>query len=191
MEARQSGPPRRRIRRAANPFRARTFYKHNHHKEGNLMSQRLDRRGFLGGIAATGLFTAESYARIIGANDRIQMALVGAGGRGRYVMNSFLKVSDNIEFIAVADVYEPRQYEALKRCRAGAKATFDYREALDNKDVVAVLNATPDHWHAPALPDSVNAGKDVCTDKPLPPSPAAAAQVARVVRSTSQNVRAR
>ena len=44
------------------------------------MSQRLDRRGFLGGVAATGLFTAESYARIIGANDRIQMALVGRAG---------------------------------------------------------------------------------------------------------------
>ena len=43
------------------------------------MSQKLDRRGFLAGAAATGLFTAESYARIVGANDRIQMAIVGAG----------------------------------------------------------------------------------------------------------------
>src|SRR5215510_12376494 len=98
--------------------------KHDHHKESSLMSQKLDRRGFLTGVAATGLFTAESYARIVGANDRIQMAIVGAGGRGRGVMNSFLKVSDNVEFISVADVYEPHQNGALKQCRAGSKATF-------------------------------------------------------------------
>src|SRR5215510_9062562 len=152
------------------------------------MLQRLDRGGFLGGIAATGLFTAESYARIIGANDRIQMALVGAGGRGRYVMNSFLKVSDNVEFIAVADVYEPRQNEALKRCRAGAKSTFDYREALDSKDVVAVLNATPDHWHAPVLLDSVKAGKDVYTEKPFSLSIEDGARMVKAVRATKQIV---
>src|SRR5215470_6852117 len=102
------------------------------------MTQKLDRRDFLTGAAATGLFTAASYARIPGANDRIQMAIIGAGGRGRFVMNSFLKVSDKVEFIAVADVYEPRQNEVLKQCREGAKATFDYRELLDNKEVVAV-----------------------------------------------------
>src|SRR5215510_16219294 len=140
--------------------------KHDHHKESSLMSQKLDRRGFLAGVAATGIFTAESYTRIVGANDRIQMAIVGAGGRGRSVMNSFLKVSDKVEFIAAADVYEPRQNEALKRCRAGAKATFDYRAVLEDKEVVAVLNGTPDHWHAPALTDSVKAGKDVYTEKP-------------------------
>src|SRR5262249_7721267 len=131
------------------------------------MSQKLNRRGFLGGVAAAGLFTAESYARIIGANDRIQMALVGAGGRGRAVMNAFLKVSDKVEFISVADVYEPRQNELLKICRPGSKATFDHRALLDNKEVVAVLNATPDHWHAPVLIDSVKAGKDVYTEKPF------------------------
>lgn len=152
------------------------------------MSQKLDRRSFLGGVAAAGLFTAESYSRIVGANDRIQMAIVGAGGRGRSVMNSFLKVSDKVEFIAAADVYEPRQNDALKRCRAGAKATFDYRELLDNKDVVAVLNATPDHWHAPVLLDSVNAGKDVYTEKPFSLSIEEGARMVKAVRATRQIV---
>src|SRR5262247_2111988 len=152
------------------------------------MSQKLNRRGFLAGAAATGLFTAESYARILGANDRIQMAILGAGGRGSYVMNSFLKVSDKVEFIAVADVYEPRQNEALKQCRAGAKATFDYRELLDNKEDVAVLNATPDHWHSPVLIDSVKAGKDVYTEKPFSLSIEEGARMVKAVRATKQIV---
>jgi predicted dehydrogenase len=152
------------------------------------MSPKLDRRSFLGGVAASGLFTAESYTRIVGANDRIQMAIVGAGGRGRSVMNSFLKVSDKVEFIYAADVYEPRQNEVLKRCRAGAKATFDYRELLDNKEVVGVLNATPDHWHAPVLLDSVNAGKDVYTEKPFSLSIEEGVRMVKAVRATRQIV---
>ncbi|MBO0857800.1 MAG: Gfo/Idh/MocA family oxidoreductase [Chloracidobacterium sp.] len=152
------------------------------------MSQKLNRRGFLGGVAAAGLFTAESYAHIIGANDRIQMALVGAGGRGRAVMNAFLKVSDKVEFIAVADLYEPRQNELLKKCRTGSKATFDHRELLNNKEVVAVLNATPDHWHAPVLIDSVKAGKDVYTEKPFSLSIEEGARMVKAVRATKQIV---
>ena len=65
------------------------------------MSDKIDRRSFIAGAASTGLFTASSYARISGANERIQMAIIGAGGRGQGVMRSFLKVSDQVEFIAV------------------------------------------------------------------------------------------
>lgn len=156
------------------------------------MSDKVNRRNFLAGaagsVAASSLFTAESYARIIGANDRIQMALIGAGGRGRGVANSFLKVSNQVEFIAIADVYEPRQAEALKFARAGSKATFDYREVLDNKEVVAVLNGTPDHWHAPVLMDAVKAGKDVYTEKPFSLSIEQGAQMVKAVRATKQIV---
>ncbi|MBI3427683.1 MAG: Gfo/Idh/MocA family oxidoreductase [Acidobacteria bacterium] len=156
------------------------------------MSDKVNRRNFLAGaagsVAASGLFTAESYARILGANDRVQMAIIGAGGRGHSVMNSFLKVSDRVEFIAVSDVYEPRQKETLLKCRAGSKATFDYRDVLDNKEVVAVLNATPDHWHAPVLMDSVKAGKDVYTEKPFSLSIEQGAQMVKAVRATKQIV---
>lgn len=156
------------------------------------MSDKVNRRTFLAGaagsVAASSLFTAESYARIPGANDRVQMAIIGAGGRGRSVMGSFLKVSDQVEFIAVSDVYEPRQKETLLKCRAGSKATFDYREILDNKEVVAVLNATPDHWHAPVLMDAVKAGKDVYTEKPFSLSIEQGAQMVKAVRATKQIV---
>lgn len=156
------------------------------------MSDKLNRRSFLAGAAGTvatsSLFTAESYAHILGANDRVQMALIGAGGRGRSVAGSFLKVSKQVEFIHIADVYEPRQAEALKFSRAGSKATFDYREVLDNKEVVAVLNGTPDHWHAPVLMDAVKAGKDVYTEKPFSLSIEQGAQMVKAVRATKQIV---
>jgi predicted dehydrogenase len=156
------------------------------------MSDKVDRRSFLAGaagtIATTSLFTADSYARILGANDRIQMALIGAGGRGRGVANSFLKVSKQVEFIHIADVYEPRQNEALKFSRPGSKATFDYREVLDNKEVIAVLNGTPDHWHAPVLMDAVKAGKDVYTEKPFSLSIEEGARMVKAVRATRQIV---
>lgn len=156
------------------------------------MSDKVDRRSFLAGaagtVATTSLFTAESYARILGANDRIQMALIGAGGRGSGVANAFLKVSNQVEFIHIADVYEVRQNNALKFARAGSKKTFDYREALDNKDVVAVLNGTPDHWHGPVLMDAVKAGKDVYTEKPFSLSIEQGAQMVKAVRATKQIV---
>ena len=156
------------------------------------MSDKVDRRSFLAGaagtVATTSLFTADSYARILGANDRIQMALIGAGGRGSGVANSFLKVSNQVEFIHIADVYEPRQNAALKFARPGSKATFDYREVLDNKEVIAVLNGTPDHWHGPVLMDAVKAGKDVYTEKPFSLSIEQGAQMVKAVRATKQIV---
>jgi predicted dehydrogenase len=159
-----------------------------------MSEQKIDRRrrdflvGAAGSVAATSLFTAESYARIVGANERIQMAIIGAGGRGRGDMQSFLKVSSEVEFIAVADVYEPHQNNALKMCRAGSKATFDHREVLDNKEVVAILNGTPDHWHAPVLMDAVKAGKDAYTEKPFSLSIEEGAKMVKAVRATKQIV---
>src|SRR5262249_289088 len=119
------------------------------------------------GLAGTSLLTARSYARVIGANDRIQLGVIGSGGRGRSVMGSFKKFSQDCEFIHVWEGYEPNVNAALKLAREGARSTIDYRELLANKDVVAVLNATPDHWHANILLDSVAAGKDVYTEKPF------------------------
>src|SRR5262249_57274028 len=112
------------------------------------------------GLAGASLLTAKSYARVIGANERIQLGVVGSGGRGRSVMGSFNKFSQECEFIHVCDVYEPNINAALKLAREGAKSTMDYKELLANKDVVAVLNATPDHLHANILLDAVAPGKD-------------------------------
>ena len=155
------------------------------------MSESINRRNFIAGAGAvTGasMLTARSYARIIGANDRIQLGIIGSGGRGRSVMGSFNKFSDQCEFIHVCDVYEPNVQAALKLSRAGAKSSVDYKELLANKDVVAVLNATPDHWHASVLLDAVAAGKDVYTEKPFSYSIEQGARMVKGVRATKQIV---
>lgn len=158
----------------------------------NSFSQSVGRRRFVAGasagLAGASLLTAESYARIIGANDRIQMGIIGSGGRGRSVMGSFNKFANQCEFIAVCDVYEPNINQALKLSRSGATSTMDYRELLNNKDIVAILNATPDHWHAPVLLDAVAAGKDAYTEKPFSYSIEQGAKMVKAVRQTKQIV---
>ncbi|MCG3160235.1 MAG: Inositol 2-dehydrogenase/D-chiro-inositol 3-dehydrogenase [Acidobacteria bacterium] len=156
------------------------------------MSENTTRRRFIAdasaSVAGASLLTAKSYGRIIGANDRIQLGVIGSGGRGRSVMGSFRKFADQCEFIHVCDVYEPNINAALKLAREGAKSTMDYKELLADKDVVAVLNATPDHWHANILLDSVAAGKDVYTEKPFSYSIEQGAKMVKGVRATKQIV---
>ena len=155
------------------------------------MSDQIKRRRFIaqaGGVGVgLGLLSAQSFGRVLGANDRIRLAVVGSGGRGRSLMTSFNKFPQS-EFIVVCDAYEPNQNLALKEARAGAKATYDYREVLNNKDVDAVVNATPDHWHEQILVDAVRAGKDVYTEKPFSLTIEQGARMVRAVRSTKQVV---
>ncbi len=154
------------------------------------MSENIKRRHFMAsaGIAGASLLTAKSYARVIGANERIQLGIIGSGGRGRSLMGSFKQFSDLCEFIAVCDVYEPNVNAALKLSRENAKTTVDYKELLANKDVVAVVNGTPDHWHSSVLLDSVAAGKDVYTEKPFSYSIEQGVKMVKGVRGTKQIV---
>lgn len=155
------------------------------------MSDQLNRRRFIksaGSVAGAGILTAKSYTRVLGANDRIQMGVVGAGGRGRSVMGSFKKFEAQCEFIHVCDVYEPNIAAVLKLSRENAKSTMKYEELLADKDVVAVLNATPDHWHSGVLLDAVAAGKDVYTEKPFSYSIEQGAKMVKAVRAAKQIV---
>jgi predicted dehydrogenase len=155
------------------------------------MSKPIGRRHFIasvGGGIGTGMLTAKSFSRVLGANERIHLGIIGSGSRGRSLMGSFNELADECEFIAVCDVYEPRQNQALKLAREGTKATFDYRQILDNREVDAIVSATPDHWHAQILMDAVQAGKDVYTEKPFSHSIEQGAKMVRAVRATKQIV---
>jgi predicted dehydrogenase len=110
-------------------------------------------------------WTASSYARILGANDMINLGLIGAGGRGRDVMGTFVK-TDQVNVTAVCDVFSERVDQA-QTAAPGAKGFGDHRKLLETKGIDAVLIATPDHWHAQVAIDALNAGKDVYVEKPL------------------------
>jgi predicted dehydrogenase len=121
----------------------------------------LTRRQAVGGAAATAL----SYSRILGANDRIGLGVVGTGQRGTYVMSLFQKNAD-VQVTALCDVYDKRREEAGEKT-PGARKFNDHRELLALKEVDAVLVGTPDHWHKDVSIDAINAGKDVYSEKPM------------------------
>lgn len=132
----------------------------------------ITRRTFLSATAAAAVSaklsprTALSDSRILGANDRLRLGVIGLGGRGRYLME--LLQGPDVEIVALCDVYQGALDAARARVTGPApRTTGKYRELLDAPDVDAVVVATPDHWHAPITVEACDAGKDVYLEKPL------------------------
>jgi predicted dehydrogenase len=117
----------------------------------------MERRGFLLSLAAAG--------NALGANDRIRAGLIGAGGRGQYLIGAFKEMG--AEVAAVCDVYQPNLDAGLRAASPGAQSYANYRKLLADKSLDAVVVATPDHWHARMVIDAVEAGKDVYVEKPM------------------------
>jgi predicted dehydrogenase len=133
-------------------------------------SHPFSRRSFLktSALAAGALaLPASSYAAVLGANDRINFAVIGCGGMGTGHLHSLVKRSDadNIKVRAVSDVYQKRLTRAKGICQG--EGYMDYRQLLERKNVDAVLIATPDHWHAKISMDAMAAGKHVYVEKPM------------------------
>jgi predicted dehydrogenase len=122
------------------------------------------RRSFIHGAA---LATAASYGRVLGANDRIRLGVVGTGGRGQYLMKEINTTVGGIEWVAVCDVYSVRRDQAATLAGGGVKTYNDHRELVAHKDIDAIIVATPDHWHAAVAVDAMKAGKDVYIEKPM------------------------
>ncbi|MEO7653317.1 MAG: Gfo/Idh/MocA family oxidoreductase, partial [Bryobacteraceae bacterium] len=123
----------------------------------------LSRRAF---ARTAALSTALGYSRIQGANDRLRMGYIGVGNRGDQVHDAFLEHGDN-QTVAVCDLRDDYMDFAIRKSRATPKKYRDYRKLLEDRDVDAVVIATPDHWHALQFIDACNAGKDVYVEKPL------------------------
>jgi predicted dehydrogenase len=115
--------------------------------------------------AKAATITALSYSRILGANDRIGLGVIGAGSRGAYVMTLFQKNQD-VEVRALCDVYSVRIDQAQQKA-PNTKSFGDHRRLLEMKELDAVLVGTPDHWHKDVAIDAMNAGKDVYVEKPM------------------------
>ena len=139
----------------------------------------VNRREFLGksaaAVAAGAVLphTALSYSRIPGANDRISLAHVGIGNRGRDLdqIASKLKSSHNVEMTAVCDLWKVNREKAVATNMGSygraPRAALNIDELLSLKDVDAVLISTPEHSHSPILKMVAEAGKDGYVEKPM------------------------
>lgn len=104
--------------------------------------------------------TALSASRILGANDRVRIGIVGTGGRGSHLMREANK-SPNVQRVAVCDAWDRRRDQALTPTGAGVEKYADYRALLNRKDIDGVIVATWDNTHAQISLDACQAGKDV------------------------------
>ncbi|MCI0538459.1 MAG: Gfo/Idh/MocA family oxidoreductase [Verrucomicrobiales bacterium] len=126
----------------------------------------MKRRDFIKQTTAAVSTTAISSKRIIGANDRVVLGLIGCGGRGMDVAQLMIK-APGAEYGAVCDVYAPNADRAKQQLNPSARVFGDFRKLLELKDIDAVHIATPDHWHAIPTVLACEAGKDVYVEKPL------------------------
>ncbi|MCL6518515.1 MAG: Gfo/Idh/MocA family oxidoreductase [Armatimonadetes bacterium] len=157
---------------------------------------KLSRRDFLKGSAATGAAlslgvyggnAALAEPKVIGANNRILVGIIGCGNKGTSHLRGLVQKSKNegkVAVVAVCDIYERRKQRAKEI--SGAEVYHDYRKLLERKDIDAVVIATPDHWHAPMAIDAMQAGKDVYLEKPMTYTWEEAKKVAQVAKETNR-----
>lgn len=146
-----------------------------------------NRRGFMkSATAAAGALAFSNImpGKVLGANERITYGIIGTGGMGTGHIDTLNKIKEtaNIDIQAVCDVYQRRLTNA--QTVSGAPGTMDYRRVLDNKDIDAVLIATPDHWHSKISIEALEAGKHVYCEKPMTLTTEQAIEVRNVVRRT-------
>src|SRR6516225_3472702 len=115
-------------------------------------------------FARAGALTAAGYSRVLGANDRVRMGYIGVGNRGDQVHDAFLEHGDQ-QTVALCDLRDDYMNFAVKKSRATPQKYSNYKKLLEDKDVDAVVIATPDHWHALMFVDACHAGKDVYVEK--------------------------
>ncbi len=130
------------------------------------------------GVGISGItsgFTAKSYNRIIGANDRLNVALMGCGRRVGAYYDALKNKNNNVDLAYICDVMK-KQREKVGKDLSGkvsgpAKLVGDIHDVWNDKSVDAIFNATPDHWHAPGTWMAMQAGKHVYIEKPCSHNP--------------------
>ena len=173
-------------------------------------NRKVSRRGFIetagvatGAMVASGAFPHPAVGGVKGANEKINLAILGPGGRAQeHLKTTLLRMKNQdpapIDIIGLADVWDGNEevgrglYPTAKKCgldpegKDKDRITKDYRKLLECKDVDAVFIATPDHWHAKMSIDAMEAGKDVYCEKPMTHTIDEARRVAETVKKTKQ-----
>jgi predicted dehydrogenase len=118
-----------------------------------------------GSLLSPAASAATFSPRAIGANERVRVALIGCGGQGSGLGERFSKLGPLAELVAVCDPDQSR-LDKWKTGLGAAVGVTDFRRLLDDRNIDAVIVATPDHWHAPAAIMACDAGKHVYVEKP-------------------------
>lgn len=144
-----------------------------------MKTNKFNRREFIvkssaGALGLSVATTAGSYANILGANDRVNLAVIGVRGRGKALVSA-AGVQDNTAMRAICDVdsRESAITGNLVQERFGKKPKFytDIRKLLEDKSIDAIMIAAPDHWHAPMSLMGLQADKHVYVEKPCSHNP--------------------
>ncbi len=148
----------------------------------------LNRRDFLrsAGVMGTALGIG-APSRVLGANDKINIGIIGVGGRGSHLARYYQRIGEETgacQLVAVCDVWKKRVDENKKRYHC--KGYLDYRELLADDSIDAVYIATPDHWHARMAIEAMRAGKDVYLEKPMCHTIKETRQLVETVKATKR-----
>lgn len=144
------------------------------------------RRDFVKQAAVGAAMLALPTSRVLGANDRVRVGMIGVGGRGQDLLKQVLGVS-NAELVAIADIYTRHRDEA-KQMAPGIQTLDDHRRLLEMKDIDGVIVATPLHLHAKHFLDVLPAGKDLYCEKTMTWSLAEAEQCYAAAKNSDRVV---
>jgi predicted dehydrogenase len=121
-------------------------------------------------VSTTMALTAAQSTRVLGANDRVQIGVVGLGGRGQAHMNIYSALKENCDISALCDVDQASLERAIAKVEKAtgkkAKGYVDMKDVFADKNVDAVSMPLPNHWHALSTIWACQAGKDVYVEKP-------------------------
>jgi predicted dehydrogenase len=139
-----------------------------------MANDRMSRREFVETVGATAgaavVVATGTASKAVAANEKVRCGLIGAGSRGNQLLDAFLPRAD-VDIVSIADVDDRHTSQTAERVKKDKgndpKTMRDYRAMLDDKDVDAVIIATPDHWHAIPTIQACQAGKDVYCEKPV------------------------
>lgn len=124
------------------------------------------RRDFIKQAAiGTAAFMVYPPSRVLGANDRVRVGLIGVGGRGHELLRQ-VHTLPNVDVVAMADVYS-RRFDQAKKVVPNIQTSDDHRRLLDQKDIDGVIVASPLHIHTRHFLDAIAAGKDIYSEKTM------------------------
>jgi predicted dehydrogenase len=154
----------------------------------------VSRRRFLkatASLAGTAALAPRAYGRVLGANDRVNFAVIGLGTMGGGHLRGLKRQMDslNIDVVQTCDVYAKRAERSAEFIGPQASPTQRHEDVMANAKVDAVLIATPDHWHARQAIDAIKAGKHVYLEKPMCHTIEQALELAKVEQENKEKIR--